>query len=81
MRTLYLRNVPDEVVERLERLASREGTSVSALAVRELAEVSRRADNPTLLGALPDVDSDAEAIVSELDAARSRWRSPWTAAS
>jgi hypothetical protein len=40
MRTLYLRNAPDEVVERLERLAARDATSVSAVAVRELAEVS-----------------------------------------
>src|SRR5664280_2652454 len=53
MRTLYLRNVPDEVVERLERLAARDATSVGAVAVRELADVSRRADNPALLGALP----------------------------
>ena len=55
MRTLYLRNVPDEVVDRLERLAAREATSVSALAVRELAEVSRRVDNPAILDALPDL--------------------------
>jgi len=41
MRTLYLRNVPDDVVERLERLAARDATSVSAVAIRELAEVSR----------------------------------------
>jgi plasmid stability protein len=49
MRTLYLRNVPDEVGERLERMAAREGLSVSALAVRELSVASRRADNPALL--------------------------------
>ena len=36
MRTLYLRNVPDEVVARLERLALLAGTSVNVLAVREL---------------------------------------------
>jgi hypothetical protein len=70
MRTLYLRNVPDEVVERLERLAAREATSVSALAVRELSEVSRRADNPTLLEALPDLAVDPSWIVRELDAER-----------
>ena len=70
MRTLYLRNVPDEVVERLERLAVRDGTSVSAVAVRELAEVSRRADNPALLGALPDLGVDAAAIVTDLEAGR-----------
>src|SRR5439155_8681737 len=58
MRTLYLRNVPDEVVARLERLAATEGASVNADAVRELAEASRRADNPALLGALPDLGVD-----------------------
>ncbi len=70
MRTLYLRNVPDDVVERLERLAARDGTSVGALAVRELADVSRRADNPALLGALPDLDVPVAAILESLDAGR-----------
>jgi predicted nucleic acid-binding protein len=37
MRTLYLRNVPDDVAERLERMARREGMSLSAFATRELA--------------------------------------------
>ena len=46
--------MPDDVVERLERLAARDAMSVGALAVRELDEVSRRADNPALLGDLPD---------------------------
>ena len=32
MRTLYLRNVPDEVVKRLERQAQAESTSVNAVA-------------------------------------------------
>jgi len=71
MRTLYLRNVPDEVVERLGRLAARDGTSVGAVAVRELREVSRRADNPELLGELDDVDIDTDEIVAALDAERS----------
>jgi hypothetical protein len=70
MRTLYLRNVPDVVVERLERLAARDATSVGAVAVRELAEVSRRADHPALLGSLPDLDVDVATIVSDLDAER-----------
>jgi len=70
MRTLYLRNVPDDVVERLERLAARDATSVSAVAIRELAEVSRRADNPALLGALPDLGIDTATIVGDLDAER-----------
>lgn len=70
MRTLYLRNVPDDVVERLERLAARDATSVGAVAVRELADVSRRADNPALLGALPDLGIDASAIVADVDGGR-----------
>ena len=70
MRTLYLRNVPDDVVARLERLAARDATSVGAVAVRELAEVSRRADNPALLGSLPDFGVNAATILHDLDAGR-----------
>lgn len=70
MRTLYLRNVPDDVVERLERLAARDGSSVNAVAVRELAEVSRRADNPVLIGALPDLGVEVSDILDDLDVAR-----------
>jgi hypothetical protein len=70
MRTLYLRNVPDDVVERLERLASDAGTSVGAVAVRELAEVSRRADNPALLGALPDLNVSPARILDDVKAGR-----------
>lgn len=69
MKTLYLRNVPDEVVRRLQQLADRDGTSVSALAVRELSEVSRRADNPALVGDLADLGIEVATIVEgvELD--------------
>lgn len=70
MRTLYLRNVPDEVVERLERLAAHDATSVGAVAVRELTESSRRADNPALLGSLPDLGVDVPSILGDLDAER-----------
>lgn len=70
MRTLYLRNVPEDVIERLERLAARDGTSVGAVAVRELAEVSRRADNPALLGALPDLGVETTTIVADVDTER-----------
>jgi plasmid stability protein len=71
VRTLYLRNVPDEVVERLEQLAARQGTSVSAVALRELIEASRRADNPRLLAALPDHGIAPPDLVADLDAERS----------
>ena len=71
MRTLYLRNVPDDVIERLERLAARDKTSVSSAAVRELAEATRRVNNPALLGDLPDLDIDATTVLEDLDAERS----------
>ncbi len=59
----------NDVVQRLQRLAARRN-SVSAVAVRELGEVSRRVDNPALLGALPDLRVDTDSIVSDLDAER-----------
>jgi len=68
--TLYLRNVPDDVVERLQRLATREAMSVSAVAVRELAEASRRVDNPALLGPLPNLSIDAGAVLDAVAAGR-----------
>jgi hypothetical protein len=70
MKTLYLRNVPDEVGERLERLAKHAGLSVSAFATRELAIVARRADNPDLLADLPDLGVAAESIVGAIDSGR-----------
>jgi len=70
MSTLYLRNVPDEVGEQLAVLAAREGLSVSAFAVRELAEAARRADNRALLSELPDLGVSAATIVADVEAAR-----------
>ena len=70
VKTLYLRNVPDDVIERLERIAARDATSVSAVAIRELAEVTRRADNPALLGALPDHGIPARKLVEDVHAGR-----------
>ena len=70
MKTLYLRNVPDDVSRRLAVLAAREGLSVSAFAVRELAEAARRADNPALLGDLPDLDVAVDDVLADLEAGR-----------
>ncbi|MEJ5255665.1 MAG: hypothetical protein WHS89_09980 [Acidimicrobiales bacterium] len=70
MKTLYLRNVPDEVGAKLERLAAREGMSVSAFATRELAIIARRDDNPALLADLPDLGVEAAAIVGDIEAGR-----------
>jgi plasmid stability protein len=71
VRTLYLRNVPDDVVERLARLAAIDGTSVAAVAVRELAQVSRRADNEALLATLPDLPVPGAELVAAVEAERS----------
>ncbi|MGH8998506.1 MAG: antitoxin [Acidimicrobiia bacterium] len=72
MRTLYLRNVPEHVSQGLERLAAREGMSVSAFAVRELSEIARRAANPGLLGDLPDLGVSAEDVAGDVKAGRVR---------
>ena len=71
MKTLYLRNVPDEVVDRLERLAKLEGISVNAVAIRELAESSRRIDNAALLGSLPHREITMAQILENLERSRS----------
>jgi hypothetical protein len=70
MRTLYLRNVPDDVVERLERMAKQAGTSVNSVAIRELAEASRHIDNAALLESLPDYNVPMSEILEDLDHAR-----------
>ena len=71
MKTLYLRNVPDDVSARLASLAAREGLSVSSFALRELSHAARRADNPALLGDLPDLDVPAKDVIVDLEAGRS----------
>lgn len=72
MKTLYLRNIPDEVAQRLALLAAREGLSVSSFAARELREVARRADNPALLSGLADLGVSADDVVDDLTDARTR---------
>lgn len=72
MKTLYLRNVPEDVSERLAALAAREGLSVSSFALRELSDAARRADNPALLGDLPDLDVSAADVIADLEVGRSR---------
>ena len=67
---MYLRNVPDEVVDRLERMAKRQGISVNAVAIRELAEASRRIDNVALLESLPDHEITMAQILENLDQSR-----------
>ena len=70
MRTLHLRNVPDDVMERLERMARAASTSVTAVAIRELDAATRRVDNAALLATLPDLDIPATAVIEQLDSDR-----------
>ena len=68
VKTLCIRNVPDEVAARLKVLTDRAGMSVPAFAVRELSIVSRRADSEAILAGLPDLDipgADILAAVKE----------------
>ena len=72
MKTLYLRNVPDELAAALEQLAQQEAMSVSALAVRELkAAVAFRA-NADLLWAQPDLHVTIDDVVDAVRSGRDR---------
>jgi hypothetical protein len=70
MKTLYLRNVPDNVAAALAKLADGEGMSVNSFAVRELTRVARRANNAALFADLPDLDITTEEIVSAIEEGR-----------
>ena len=58
------------MVERPKRLAERESTSVTAVAVRKPSEATRDVDDPALLAALPDPAAPTSVIVGALDAER-----------
>jgi hypothetical protein len=70
MKTLYLRNGPDEVASRLQGMANRAGLSLTAFAVRQLAAVARQSDNAALLAELPDLGFSADLVLNDLDAGR-----------
>ncbi len=70
MSTLYLRDVPESVRDGLAELAAREGISVSAFAIRELAQVAKRANNAALLADLPHLDVSIEDVLADLDEGR-----------
>ncbi len=70
MRTLHIRNVPDDVMDRLERLARAANTSVTAVAIRELDTATRRVDNAALVATLPDLNVPAATIVEHVQADR-----------
>jgi hypothetical protein len=70
MRTLYIRNVPDEVAARLEKLAAAAGMPLSTFALQELTESARRAGNSDLLNALPSLAIEHEALLEALHESR-----------
>ncbi|GAS97139.1 uncharacterized protein RMCC_4105 [Mycolicibacterium canariasense] len=70
MRTLHIRNVPDEVMDRLARLARATNSSVTAVAIRELDAATRRVDNAALLASLPDLAIPAADIAADVAAER-----------
>jgi plasmid stability protein len=70
MKTLYLRNVPDEVYVNLDVLAKRAGVSMNAMAIQELSRSTRRAVNGLVLDSLPELDVSLDAIVEAIDEGR-----------
>lgn len=72
MRTLYLRNVPDDLAAALERLAGREAMSVSAVAVRELSAAMAFRANADLLWRQPSLDVDIDDVVDAVRDGRNR---------
>ncbi len=65
-----MRNVPDEVVERIEQLAAREGLSVNAVVVKELQGLARRTQNAEIFDSMPDTDITTDEILAAIDAGR-----------
>lgn len=72
MKTLYLRNVPDDLAHALEVLARRESMSVSALAVRELRSAVAFRANADLLWSQPTVEVDVAEVVAAVREERDR---------
>ncbi|MGI8948218.1 MAG: hypothetical protein ACR2FV_09650 [Ornithinimicrobium sp.] len=71
MRTLYLRNVPDDVVERLESLSREAGMSVSAYAVKGLGALSAQEHNRRVFARLqPVAGPSLDDVVEELHRGR-----------
>ncbi len=72
MKTLYLRNVPEDVVAALEDLATQESMSTSALAVRELAAAVAFRRNVDIIWAAPDLNVSLGDIVDAVRSGRDR---------
>lgn len=72
MRTLYLRNVPDDVVAALEQFAEAESMSVNALAVRELGQAVAFRRNADIIWSAPTLDVPVGDVVDAVRSGRDR---------
>lgn len=74
MKTLYIRDVSDEVVETLKERAAAEGRSLSAYLATELAKIAARPTNAQIVDRLRERDRStgptAEEIVAAVEAGR-----------
>lgn len=61
-----MRNVPDDVVERIEQLAAREGLSVNAVVLKELESAARRTRNAEIFDSMPDTDITTAEILAAI---------------
>ena len=68
MGTIYVRNVPDGVVERLSRMAERAKVSVNTYVLWELEAAAQRDANAELLAALPDLGIPAGDLAGDSSA-------------
>lgn len=72
MKTIYLRNVPDELSADLEQMAAEQAMSVNALAVRELAAAVAFRRNVDIVRQSPDLELDLSDIVAAVRDGRDR---------
>lgn len=69
MKTLYVRDVPDDVVETLRARAAAEGRSLSAYVATELTRIAARPTNAEVVARLRDRDRSTGPTASEIVAA------------
>lgn len=69
MKTLYVRDVPDDVVETLKARAAAEGRSLSAYVATELTRIAARPTNAEVVARLRDRDRSTGPTASEIVAA------------
>jgi len=69
MKTLYVRDVPDDVVETLKVRAAAEGRSLSAYVATELTRIAARPTNAEVVARLRDRDRSTGPTANEIVAA------------